>query len=295
MAAEPEQAVGIDDGVAHVREAMRTVLRRSPVESLYDELRPCLNGGKMLRGRLTLRLGSATGIPRATLVPRATFIELIHAASLLHDDLLDGGKLRRGEPSLWVRRGIKAAVVAGDMLVARAVRLVYEHAPELMPVALDVLRDMCDAEAEQELLLNGDEDSWETCVDMARRKTGGLFGLAACAGATDTSLVPLLREAGTRVGTAYQLADDILDACPPTEGVAKTLGTDSSNGILTAATAARGRWDPLACIQELLDSSRAMLTDTPEVHTAWQQYLAEDIAPAVERLTDQFEAKVGVA
>lgn len=273
---------------------MRDTLRRSPVEALIDDLRPCLDGGQMLRSRLALRVGIATGVPDALLIPRAAAVELLHAASLLHDDLLDGGVVRRGEPSLWVLKGVKAAVLAGDMLVARALRLIQEHAMALMPVALDVLQNMCDAETEQEMLLLGADHSWDACVENARRRTGGLFGLAACAGVRDDmALIPVLREAGTRLGTAYQLADDILDAYHEPGANDKTLGTDVPSGRLTAITAVHGpQRDLVSGIRDLLDSSRDVLGDRHREREAWERYLAEDIGPTIERLTSGYQSEV---
>ena len=279
-----------------IRKVMRNTLRRSPVEALADDLRPCLDGGQMLRSRLTLRVGAGAGTPERLLIPRAAAVELLHAASLLHDDLLDGGVVRRGEPSLWVQRGVKTAVLAGDMLVARAMRLVQEHATALMPVALEILQDMCDAETEQEICLLGEDRSWDTCVDNARRRTGGLFGLAACAGACDdAALIPVLREAGTRAGTAYQLADDILDAYHKPGASGKTLGTDARSGRLTAVTAAcRPDQDLMSWVWGLLDSSREALGDRPREREAWECYLAKDIGPAIERLTSCYQSEVAI-
>lgn len=164
-------------------------------------------------------------------------VEMLHAASLLHDDIVDGGTRRRGAPALWVSEGARAAVILGDLLMSLAVECIQETLPDRIPLLVATFREMCEAEVEQEFSLLGDDASWARCLSIARRKTGSLFGFAvACAGGDDARLTDALRHTGYALGTAYQLADDFLDTAPDPAAADKTLGTDQLGGKLTAAS-----------------------------------------------------------
>ena len=281
-----------DKLLARIRSEIEDTVQASPIHRITNELAPLLGGG-MLRSRMALHVGRATAVPENTFVLSAAGVEMLHEASLLHDDLVDGGLERRGCPALWIGKGTKAAVLAGDILVVRGIRCLRKHSPHLTDLALEVLQDMCEAETEQELLLNGSDRTWKTYIANTRRKTGGLFGLAACVGADTPDLIPLLHEAGIRVGTAYQLADDLLDAYPSSSSAGKTLGTDVAEGRLTAATTdPSGSPEAQDAIRELLSSSSELLTEHTLVHDAWTTYVNEDITPAITRLTANYSAQV---
>jgi geranylgeranyl pyrophosphate synthase len=211
---------------------------------------------------------------------------MIHSASLLHDDVIDGGVLRRGNPAFWVEKGIKAAVLFGDVLVSRTVTDVHDNAPHLLPVLLQTVEEMCDAEAEQELLTPGGESAWTRCIRIARGKTGSLFALAAYAcGGADEELRSALRESGYAIGTAYQLADDLLDACGDSLSAGKTLGNDATDGKTTAASAWQdGNQDPRAHIAELCESAESGLSAWPAVREAWREFVARDMEPRISRM-----------
>ena len=220
-------------------------------------------------------------MPRSVLCRTAAAVEILHAASLLHDDIVDGGTRRRGEPAVWVSEGARAAVILGDLLMSLAVAGVQEALPTHLPILIATLRDMCDGEAEQEFADAGADSSWDQCVGIARRKTGSLFGFAAaCAGGSQPARVEALQRAGYALGTAYQLADDLLDACPTPLVADKTLGTDSITGKLTAATAfPTGGVDPRSVITSLLQESENELASWPDVQQAWREYVRDVVAP----------------
>jgi geranylgeranyl pyrophosphate synthase len=149
------------------------------------------------------------------------------------------------------------------------------------------LREMCDAEAEQEFSRNAHLDSWDDCVRIARRKTGSLFGFAAaCAAGANTALATALEHAGRDLGTAYQLADDMLDTQEDPTLAGKSLGTDAATGKLTAvgASAVAGV-DPADVIAALLDSAEAALAGWPDVQARWHAYVATTIQPLVDQFT----------
>jgi geranylgeranyl pyrophosphate synthase len=235
---------------------------------------------------MALRIGSVVGVPRKTLVHAAAAVEMIHAASLLHDDVIDGGFLRRSEPAFWVERGIPGAILVGDLLLFKALDLCCRVEKGRLTHSLVRLSgDVCLAESEQELVYRGKNSNWEICVSIARRKTGALFAfIGQAAGGTDPELSQSLKEAGFQVGTAYQLADDILDANGDLEAAGKTLGTDKARNKTTASSIHEdGEVDPVLYVRRLTDSARNGLSAWPEVRKAWDVYMKEDMAPVLDR------------
>lgn len=280
-----------DDGpleqrLDQVRERMMEVLTRTAIGPLVREYHRLIASGKMLRSRLVLRVGPVTGLPEKAEVDACTAIELIHAASLLHDDVIDGGYLRRGLPAFWVERGIPGAILLGDLMLFKALDLITGADPGgWMAEVIRQTGDVCEAESEQELLMRGPPSTWEACVDIARRKTGSLFALAAMVAAgPDPILLPELKECGYDVGTAYQLADDFLDANGDTETAGKTLGSDEARDKANAArVAAASGIEVGPFLENLLARSVERLGRWPRVQRAWESYLAHDFRPALER------------
>ncbi|MBI2437322.1 MAG: polyprenyl synthetase family protein, partial [Lentisphaerae bacterium] len=282
-----------------VRRAMANDLRQTSLAPLAEDLRGVLSAGKMLRGRLILHLGPATGLSESTQVLTAVAVEMIHAASLLHDDVIDGAELRRGAPTFWITRGMSGAILLGDLLVCRTFRLLNAGCPQLVSPLLRFMEEMCDAETEQELLLRNSAPDWQKCVSLARRKTGSLFAFAGYAcGQNDPDLCAALQEAGYAIGTAYQLADDILDAAGNQDVVNKTLGTDALNGKLTAtlawacpSSARETRPESLSgYVRDLCATAGQTLRPWPAVQEAWNTYMEQDMAPVIMTMTDLLPA-----
>ncbi len=278
-------------GLKDVRRMVSDSIRSTSLEPMVNELETILTGGKMLRARMGLRIGTATGVPHRTLIHSMAAVEMIHAASLLHDDVIDAALLRRGAPSFWTSRGISGAVLLGDLLVCQAMTLLNGvEDGSLVPEFVKMTGQMCDAEAEQELLLPRKTPDWETCVNIARRKTGALFAFVGYAcGLSDNELRAVLREAGYAVGTAYQLADDLVDAFGDPGSVGKTLGNDAAHAKVTAASAwENGHVDPKQHINQLCESSSDFLSPWPLVQEAWDVFMTRDIYPAIDKFVECF-------
>lgn len=276
----------LEQGLDEVGRLMADTLSRSPLRALISDYRGLLANGKMLRARLAFRVGPAAGVPHRTLVRAAAAVELIHSASLLHDDVIDGGYLRRGAPAFWVERGIAGAILLGDLMLFKALDLLDEvEGGRLVPVIIKLTGEVCEAETEQELILRGKPSEWESCISIARRKTGALFAfMGHAAGGADPALRDALTEAGYAAGTAYQLADDILDANGDSKSAGKTLGRDEARRKATAARVTLPpNVDPAAHVEELCDSARRRLSDWPSVQQAWDAYMALDLHPALEK------------
>ncbi len=261
-------------------------LRPTPLTRLTDGLSVVLGGGKMLRARLALRIGAALGVAEDLAARVGAAVELVHAASLLHDDVIDGGELRRGLPAFWRTYGVRGAILAGDLLLCKAYDLVrIPFAPASCSLALvDLTREMCETEIEQELLLRGVAATHEDALRLARGKTGSLFAFAACGAATEPALADALREAGYLAGTAYQLSDDILDVAGDVSLSGKSLGTDAERGKITAVTVnTRDTEWALTWIDRAAADSATRLAAWPDVQAAWTRCWSAELAPAMER------------
>ena len=194
-------------------------------------------GGKRLRPLLLLLVAGAPAGPQesARLVHGAAVIELIHSATLVHDDVLDNAELRRGRPTVFATAGPGMATSTGDLLFARAFTLVTS-VEDLF--AVRELSEACSALALGELLQR--EDAWnkaitvERYLERCRLKTAALFEAACAIGAEAGGLDPgPLRDFGRRIGLAFQLLDDVLDVSGPPERTGKPRGTDLLDGTVT--------------------------------------------------------------
>ncbi len=219
-------------------------------------------GGKRLRPLLVC---IAAGVPVAesdTLVRAAVAVELVHAATLVHDDVLDGANLRRGRPTVVAAGGRLMAVATGDLLFSRAFAELAAGG-EIGPIrALSVAAS---ALAAGELMQRADR--WNLTVDQdrylerCRLKTGVLFRaaceLGALAGGAPTGA---LGSFGESIGVAFQLLDDVLDVTGPVERTGKPRGTDLLDGTVTLPLIEACRRDPglaLLDLRALADPRRA--------------------------------------
>ncbi len=265
---------------------MEEAVAQTALAPLMKEPSQLLSFGKMLRSRLALRTGLAAGAPRETLVYAAAATEIIHSASLLHDDVIDGAYLRRNAPSFWVERGVSGAILLGDLLFFRALDIIgLTEQGRLAAPLIRACGEICACEAEQELVLRGQTLDVQQCVSIARRKTGPLFAfMGFVAGGQDLDLASALQESGYEIGTAYQLADDRLDTQHNEAEAGKTLGSDSARMKDTAAAAfPRNGMNLEAFVLDLCKGSTQRLSPWPDVQQAWQTYLDQDLQPVLSK------------
>jgi geranylgeranyl pyrophosphate synthase len=193
-------------------------------------------GGKRLRPLLVfLAAGGELDASAERLVRAAVAVELIHSASLVHDDVLDHASLRRGEPTVVARAGRTVATATGDLLLSRA------FAELAAAGRLDDVRALSAATsalAAGELLQRA--DAWDAGVPLARYlhrcelKTGSLFEAACRLGALAVEgPADALAAFGRRVGLAFQLLDDVLDVAGSASRTGKARGTDLLDGTVT--------------------------------------------------------------
>jgi len=204
-----------------------------------------LAGGKRLRPLLVLLAAESAGGPEETdegaerLVRAAVAVELVHSATLVHDDLIDGAQLRRGHPTVAAVAGRQMAVATGDLLFSRAFA---ELARNDDAAQLCALSDASSALAAGELLQR--EDAYAAHVAVERYlhrcelKTAALFEAACRLGALTAvegsrALADALGAFARRIGLAFQMLDDVLDVSGPVERTGKSRGTDLLDGTVT--------------------------------------------------------------
>jgi len=195
-------------------------------------------GGKRLRPLLVLLAAGPRAAGRPELIAAAAAVELIHSATLVHDDVLDGAALRRGVPTVWAQGGRALAVATGDLLFSRAFAELT-RAGSLAQV--QSLSRATSALAEGELLQR--QDAWDPAVPIERYllrcelKTARLFEasceLGALAAQAPAEQVAALGAFGSAIGVAFQLLDDVIDVAGPAELTGKHRGTDLLDGTVT--------------------------------------------------------------
>jgi octaprenyl-diphosphate synthase len=183
-------------------------------------------GGKRLRPLLV----HLTSPSRERALRGGVAVELAHVASLVHDDLIDGAELRRGQPSAWHAHGANAARTGGDYLFARAFATLAEGddlagVEILARACLSIVR----GEAMQRLQLHDPTTPVDAYFERIGLKTGRLFEAACLLGSRD----PRLGEFGLALGIAFQIADDILDCTGDTLETGKIAGADLREGVPT--------------------------------------------------------------
>ncbi|HWW90233.1 MAG TPA: polyprenyl synthetase family protein [Solirubrobacteraceae bacterium] len=202
-------------------------------------------GGKRLRPLLVVLAAESAGGPPSgadgeeRLVRAAVAVELVHSATLVHDDLIDGARLRRGHPTVAAVAGRTVAVATGDLLFSRAFA---ELARNEDAAQLCALSDASSALAAGELLQREDAYAAHVAVERYLRrcelKTAALFEAACRLGALaaadgSSALADGLGAFARRIGLAFQMLDDVLDVSGPVERTGKARGTDLLDGTVT--------------------------------------------------------------
>jgi len=188
-------------------------------------------GGKRLRPRFTLLAAEAVGGRAEDHLRLAAFMELIHVATLIHDDVVDGAETRRGVNATAVDFGNRVSVLAGDYLFAWIFKNVTADYPNPIPHVLSsTLADITDGEVLQLRALGDLSTTLATYVQVAERKTASLFAASAECGALAAGGSPFAVKAlhafGTAYGIAFQMRDDLLDLTADEAALGKPVGND---------------------------------------------------------------------
>jgi len=171
-----------------------------------------LKGGKRLRGVLACLVAQGFGAQLDYALDAGAAIELIHSASLAHDDVIDRDEKRRGEPAAWVQFSVARAVLAGHVIISHALDMMNKYGMEAWNLAISMWKNLAQGVLEE--VFTGRFSVKDSYIQVVRLKTGALFGGAAALGtivARKYDYVDRMYGWGEQLGVLYQIADDLVD------------------------------------------------------------------------------------
>ena len=218
--------------------------------------------GKMLRPGLVLLAGQSVGTIEALHIELAGVVEMIHTASLLHDDVIDHARQRRTRPTANRLYGNQAAVLLGDFVLSRVFEITVGWPdPEIGRTLGRAAADLCQGELRQNLCRADQTVDEDLYLEIIRRKTAALFRAAAYLGAHVAggreSVKRGLGEYGRNLGIAFQISDDLLDVIGSEERIGKTVQADLTQQKLTLPWIHFLEHSPAVSAQALFDEVRA--------------------------------------
>ncbi|MBN2130005.1 MAG: polyprenyl synthetase family protein [Sedimentisphaerales bacterium] len=204
---------------------------------MYEYL--CVRSGKMIRPGLVLLAGRCAGPTTPEHLKAAAVVEMIHTATLLHDDVIDDGQRRRGAPTINRLCGNESAVLLGDFVLSCVFKLAADFEPKVAKVIGQTAVRVCEGELRQVIQKRNwqlDEDAY---IDIITEKSAAFFSGccrigAMLAGAPDDQ-VEALSQYGLYAGIAFQIADDVLDIAGDEEQMGKAARNDLDTSKLTLA------------------------------------------------------------
>jgi heptaprenyl diphosphate synthase len=231
-------AVAVRDGVARIEQLMETELRGSDDLMTEAVLHLFEAGGKRFRPLFTVLSAQLGPRPDAGEVTIAgAVIELVHLATLYHDDVMDEAEVRRGGPSANARWGNNVAILAGDYLFATASRLVSRLGPNAVRIIAETFAQLVTGQMREGQGAANATDPIEHYLKVVHEKTACLIGAAGQFGGmfsgADEDQIQRLSRLGSIVGTAFQISDDIIDIGSDPDESGKLPGTDLREGVHT--------------------------------------------------------------
>ncbi len=239
----------LTDQLGQVQKIIEANLRFDELEiaELFDNLK--MAKGKMLRPAMLLAWAGLIAQENAAeasvresqqeLIDCAAAIEMIHNATLIHDDVLDQAEIRRAAPSVKADWGNKKAILIGDIVFSRAFGICAKLPNEIQSLIADSCSTICRGELRQNLYAKNWQITSCQYMELIKDKTASLFKCACQVGAiiakANPSQLAKAGKFGENFGTAFQLADDLNDLIDNDNKAAKTLGSDIKNGKVTLA------------------------------------------------------------
>jgi len=284
--------------------------------------------GKQLRAALTGLAANCVGGWNESVTSAAVIIEMVHLATLVHDDILDEAEVRRGLPTLASKWGNSVAVLAGDCLFAHSLKLAADFpTPDVCRAVSTATRNVCSGEIIQSHRKGNLRLSEAEYLKIIRMKTGELFALACELGGSladaTSDEAQALRNYGMALGTAYQIYDDCLDLFGAETDAGKSLGTDIAGGkatlpllllqdqagpeITTQLGQMVGQWDEnqlnilrgwlseFNTLEQSQSKLEAFLAEAREVIEVIEESAHRDVLETLTRFLAQQSARLGVS
>lgn len=233
-----ELAATVRDGLDKVERLLVDELSDGEDFLLEAALHLAKAGGKRFRPLLTILTGQLGPRPDdPALITAGTVVELVHLATLYHDDVMDEAPMRRGASSVNARWGNSIAILAGDYLFAHASRLTSTLGPDAVRIIAETFAELVTGQMRETMGARASQDPVEHYLRVVWGKTGSLIAASGRFGGTfsgaDAEHVERLARLGDAVGTAFQISDDIIDISSASEQSGKTPGTDLREGVHT--------------------------------------------------------------
>ncbi len=227
--------------IEHTRKRLIEILTEDKLLAQVFPFTGDLESAKLSRARLLMKNAADNSVDLNQALEAAIGIEMVHLATLIHDDVIDDSDLRRNQDSFRAAKGDKGAVLYGDYLFSSAIQqIISTQNQECASAFVESINNTCRGEAIQDLFLTSEEFSptIEDMHDVARGKTGALFAFCtlgpACVKGTISELgKSTLKEIGYLLGLAYQLTDDVMDILGVEENLGKPAGNDLNKNCMT--------------------------------------------------------------
>jgi heptaprenyl diphosphate synthase len=305
--ADAALAESVRVGLAAVESRLREAVQQN--DRLADDASRHLveAGGKRVRPMLTLLAAQLGDGEQPEVIEAAVVVELTHLATLYHDDVMDSAPVRRGAPAAHQVWGNTVAILTGDLLFARASRIVADLGPDAVRIQATTFERLCLGQLHETVGPSPEEDPVEHYLQVLGDKTGSLIATAGRFGAMfagcSDEVIDVLVKYGERVGIAFQLADDVIDLSSASGQSGKTPGTDLREGVptlpvlLLRRAASTGDASATAVVElldnDLADDDRlaeavAALSEHPATEAArseaarWAREAVEALAPLPE-------------
>lgn len=241
--------------LAELERRMRSELARLAPPLLLEPVLYAVSGGKRIRPLILLLASNVMGKPSLDPFPAAITVELLHCASLIHDDIIDQEKLRRGGDPFYVKFGLELGILSADLMLALSSQLISQYGGlRLVRAMLKELSksamEMCEGELLEGSLVRGRRMGWRQYLKVIRLKTAPLFRASAKLGGMiatrgrRTQPVESLAKYGLLVGMAFQVRDDVLDAERGEGEAVRLLGVEKLPALerLSKLLAIEAKW-----------------------------------------------------